>query len=160
MALRLHWLLSVLKEAGKLIIKSIVTLLLCMFIVLFGEGGAAYTQQSTGVDKKTKKIYVNVPKYSVCKIDWDRYRENTSQKFKAFVKVIPKKLSDREMLERWTDFVTRDLNMKILNNSLMKTVVIAPMGMAVEIFSTVKKAVNMDSKFEDGNLYLYKGKKF
>jgi hypothetical protein len=134
-----------------------------LIVLVWSLGNVNLLAQSSLQRQKNtseKKIGVSVPKYGTCKVDWDKYRRVTDTKFKAFVKVIPKRLSDKELMARWQKFVTKDLNMQILNNSLIKAVVFTPVGVALDILSGVKKAVNMDSKFEDGNLYLYKGKNF
>lgn len=109
--------------------------------------------------KKNKKFGVTVKNLGINNEKWNPYNRNTRLKLKTFIKR-SKNLTEKQMLEKWTNFVEKDLNMSFLNNAVVRGVILAPVGFAVDTVTKLKHAVNMDTKFDSGKFYLYKGRKF
>ncbi|MCK5685346.1 hypothetical protein KAJ27_14540 [bacterium] len=117
-------------------------------------------KENGSIEKLNKEKYgVTINKLDVKKKSWDPYNKNTRMKLDGFVNR-SKTLTEKEMMKKWIDFVEKDLHMGFLNNAVVRGVILAPVGFVIDQVTRLKKKMNVKSKFEGGNLYLYKGKKF
>ncbi len=116
-------------------------------------------ETSKDIKKEKQKYGVTINKLDVNKKSWDPYDKNTRGRLEGFVNR-SKNLTEKQMLKKWVNFVEKDLHMGFLNNAVVRGVILAPVGYLIDQATRLKKKMNVKSKFQGGNLYLYKGRKF
>lgn len=110
-------------------------------------------------ETKPKKFGVTAKKMGLEKKNWDPYDKNTRLRLDGFMKR-SKHMDEKEMLNKWLEFVEHDLNMGFINNAVVRGVILAPVTFIVNQVSRLKKQMNVKTKYDDGNIYLYKGRNF